>query len=528
MTVYIRQLVMIFCLVSSLATRVSSQDESITYIMIDGFSTEVFTRLRSEGKLPNMDSLARTGLFTDSGIVSFPSMTGYSFYPFLTGVDVAQSGIFGLRWFDRSLDQGNLRNYVGRTNVYMNEDIRKDIPTIYELFPTDHTVSINSYLNRGVKQSIKKGWMLTTAKYGSDEHFGKLRQIPIIGRNISRNYSEHEKIITDLAISQLQDNPKVHWITYATPDASQHIVGLDATYDYQLILIDSLIGEYVSEYHMLGQEGRHIAIFSDHGVADVNNNIDPCQSISADLGLSLYRGESTELWKGRLDRPLKDIQNKDGYFAVNGNLAAFIYMTDQEKIFPDNWRKRSYDCTLSEYGDQGINLPQYLAGLQGVGLVIYSIDTTSHIIINGDSKAVIRFKDGLYSYECLTVRDPLGYLDDDASVGLVNTGYHTDEEWRVGTKATEYPDAFYRVHGLLQHHNSPDIVLCSDKGYDFGKDYEIFVDNYRGGHGGLHKSMLSVPFILNGPKVEHQIYSTLRSEELGQMILDLMGVPRSN
>jgi len=50
-------------------------------------------------------------------------MTGYGFYPFITGVDATESGILGLRWFDRKRKEGNLRNYVGRTNIHMNSDL---------------------------------------------------------------------------------------------------------------------------------------------------------------------------------------------------------------------------------------------------------------------------------------------------------------------------------------------------------------------------------------------------------------------
>lgn len=498
---------------------------SISYILIDGLSADVFARLRDQGKLPTMDSLARSGVFTENGIVSFPSMTGYSFYPFLTGMDAAESGIFGLRWFDRSLDEGNLRNYVGRTNIYMNEDIRKDVPTIFELFSDQYSVSINSFLNRGVTKSVKKGWMLTTAKYGSNKHFGKLRNLPVVGAAISRNLIEHELIIADLAVKQLQDDPKVHWITFAAPDASQHTDGLDDLYDSLLVQIDSLVGKYIDTYKQLGQTDRHIAIISDHGVADVTTNINPVHRLKEDLDLVLQRGQATELWKGRLDRPLTELEHSDGYFVVNGNLTAFVYMTDPSLSFPENWRKRNYNKALEKYGKSETHLLEYFANLEGVELTISSIAIDEHIVYSQQHKATLKHKDGQYAYNCTTEEDPLNYSQYQAVKPLINSGFHPDSVWRLATANTEYPDALYRLHGLMHHDDSPDIVLCSKGGYDFGKDYEIFVDNYKGGHGGLHRSMISVPFILSGSTIKPKTYETLRNEEVGQMILDLMGVP---
>lgn len=45
--------------------------------------------------------MIKKGVFVKKGVTSFPSMTGYAFYPVITGRDAADSGILGLRWFSR-------------------------------------------------------------------------------------------------------------------------------------------------------------------------------------------------------------------------------------------------------------------------------------------------------------------------------------------------------------------------------------------------------------------------------------------
>ena len=97
----------------------ATEGNTCTIFLIDGLSSEVFKEELAAGRLPVMQKMIEEGLFTENGISSFPTMTGYGFYPFVTGVDATKSGILGLRWFDRAREKGNLRNYVGKTNIHM-------------------------------------------------------------------------------------------------------------------------------------------------------------------------------------------------------------------------------------------------------------------------------------------------------------------------------------------------------------------------------------------------------------------------
>ena len=205
-----------------------------TIILIDGLSQKIFQESIDQGKLPYFKGLIDQSVYVENGIGAFPSMTGYAFYPFITGMKAPSSGIYGLRWFDRSLNKGNLRNYVGRTNVQMNNDIVDEYPNLFELNKDFYTASINTYMNRGVHHSLKTGWAHTTAKYSKESLFPYLRGIPMVGNEIAKDHFEHETLVTDLAIDQLKLNPKVQWITYPSLDAHNHVHGTDEIY-HQLI-----------------------------------------------------------------------------------------------------------------------------------------------------------------------------------------------------------------------------------------------------------------------------------------------------
>src|SRR5690349_9682983 len=102
----------------------TTQPPYLTIFLVDGMVQDVFAREVAAGRLPNIDALAREGTVIENGVSSSPSMTGFGFFPFITGIDAAKSGILGLRWLDRDRDRGMFRTYVGRTYEHMNEDLR--------------------------------------------------------------------------------------------------------------------------------------------------------------------------------------------------------------------------------------------------------------------------------------------------------------------------------------------------------------------------------------------------------------------
>ena len=508
----------IFIIMISFASSIVGQSfESVTYFMVDGLSQERFTELLNSGELPNVQSLIDHGIYVKQGIVSFPSMTGYCFYPFLTGVDASQSGILGLRWMDRSKTDAHFRNYVGRTNVHMNEDLRSDVKTIFEYFDRDedYTATINSYCNRGVKESVKTGFAHVTSKYNTDNAFGKLEKIPFIGRKLFKDIYEFEEKVKDKALVQLAKNPKVHWITFASPDARNHVHGTDEVYDQLVINIDQIIGEYVALADQLDQN-RLFAFVSDHGVRDVEYNIRVEESLLSMTGINLHRGKAANMFSMSLDEAADTYSDYHGKFVVNGNLSAFIYLIDQ-----DQWTTRFDESKLRHF--RNVDLIEALLEIEGIGLLIYRGDSQTFIVESKGGRGVIRSKGDSLSYS-IEGKDPLRYEDFVIRDTFSYEQYYNADLFLDITTNSEYPDALNRIVGILHQTNSPDIVVLSEDGYDLAKDYEAFVNNYKGGHGGLHKDLISVPFILSGKGIQSKEIDVMRSEDFGKMIFDFLGL----
>ena len=397
--------------VNYLGDHIPTTGNTVTVILIDGLSQNIFETAIATNQLPHLKSLIDNGTYVKNGIGSFPSMTGYAFYPFITGVDATKSGILGLRWFDRSLDVGNLRNYVGRTNVYMNEDVTDTIKNIYEMSGDMYTASINSFMNKGVDDGRITGWTLTTAKYEGKSIFGPMRAIPIVGEELAKNLFQHETKVMTMAKDQLTKNPKVQWIALPSPDASHHVLGMTDTYLNLLKHIDHLIGDLKNTIDSLGQkETRMIAVVTDHGVSDVEKNIDIVPLSKEKIGLDLIRGDAVNYRSMLLNTPLADFVEKDGYWVINGNLSAFLYLRDQSKTGPDSWRKNLNYQQLIQYkkGDKVINIPKSFANLDGIQLVIYKKDEQNIIVQNKNGFAVITKLKDKYQYHIQSA-DPLEY-----------------------------------------------------------------------------------------------------------------------
>lgn len=491
----------------------STEDNTLSIILIDGWSQKLMQDAMAKGSLPNIRSIINQGIYIENGIGSFPSMTGYAYYPFITGRPATDSGILGLRWFDRSLDKGNLRNYVGRTNVWLNQDIVDSIPTFFELSEDEYTCSINSFMNRGVADGSVTGWALTTAKFRDRSFVNVVQNIPLAGEELTVDYFQHETNIIRQGQEQLKRNPKVQWLTLPSPDASVHVEGYTEEYDDLLMHIDSLVGAFRMTIDSLGQtKTRMLALLTDHGIANVKKNIDVPGYLFEKFGISLYRGNSLNYTSMLLDQPLDDIVEHDGHFVINGNLAALIYMKDPNLNGKKAWRKNiTYELLTAYPADKGVvHIPKVIAELEGVEMVMYQKNDTTVVLENFKGTAEILMRDSLFSYVVHTA-DPLDY----SQYGLGDTTM-TKDEWIESTIDYEYPDAVYRIAQFMQMKDIGDIVVTTKEGYDLAPDYEVIVGNYKGGHGGIHGDQLRVPYVIYNGGKDVQKIDYMRSEDVGK------------
>ena len=382
-------------------SHLETSERTATVILIDGLSKRIFHDEMKAGNLPNLAAFAEEAVVVDNGIASFPTMTGYGFYPFITGMEAYESGIYGLRWYDRNRDKGNLRNYVGKSNVHMNKDITKQYKTIYEYVDTFYTSSINTYMNRGVKDAVMTSWAHTTAKYKGIGQISQIEAVPVIGSWAIYNHYQHETIVTELAIKQLKRNPKFQWITYPSLDAHAHVYGVNEEYRNLLKHIDEEVGRFIKAIKQSGNKDRMVAIVTDHGVNTISENLPMVDNAKKLIKLDFYRGEAANVHASDLNEEKSAYMDKDAYFVINGNQCAYVYMAAQDIAGGERWEKKMMGNELLQYrkGDSVYDVPRFASDIPGVDLVAYRNDSLTVGVGRKKSRALIsKNADGTYNY----------------------------------------------------------------------------------------------------------------------------------
>ena len=511
---------------SGRANELPARPPYLTIFLIDGLSQAVFASELLAGRLPNIQQMIDAGCYVKNGVTPFPSMTGYGFYAYLTGIDAAKSGVLGLRWLDRKSTPVELKNYVGATNVQMNRDLVVPAKTLFEQFPDHYTSSFNSYLNRGVSRSFKSGWAFTAAKYRNV--WAPIRffsSVPYLGKWVFPDWERAEEQLIRHAVFDLLRRPKIQWITLASPDGYHHIYGGDRGYVRLIQNIDYLIGFYRRESSRLGLEvDRSYAVVSDHGMVDVDKNIDLAEPLDR-IGIHAGRGPATLFSdrKGLLSEQLKQL---DAVIAINGNTLNYLYFCNRNVTSERSWRTRVSWNALKKYPISGRtqDVLATLTGTPGVELVMARDDRNRVHIESAAGEGVIEKQGDRYRY-ATRGRDPLGYEVGERFFVKAQLEGLTAREWLNETVDSLFPFAVVRAYELLHQAGCGDLVVTASPGYDFGKDFELLAGNYRGGHGGIRRDQSLVPFILAGRGVQSSVrVKAALAEDLGATLLPLLGL----
>jgi len=497
----------------------------LTVFLLDGARQDVVFRELRAGRLPYIAKLVDQGALVEKGVTSFPSMTGYAYYPLVSGLDSPRSGVLGLRWFDRSRDFGNLRSYVGTTNDQMSADFAPRPRLLYERFGEQHSYSLNTYANRGVKKNVKAGLAYARAKYHRRFWIlSAIGSIPGIGKTLMPDWEEAEDLGLETALQDLPMRPKIQWVTLASMDAHQHIAGTDDRYAELIRYADTLIGRYQEASRALGQEkDRVYLITTDHGAADADKNLDLREVLEACCGLKAERDSSTHVFGTTLDQPLSDWFGQDAAVVINGDMINYLYFSDPARSGAEAWRNPVNIDRLRAY--KGKDVVDALRKEPGLSFVIgWSDEQQAAKVYSARGEGTIREKSGGWSYTW-EGDDPFGYHGDERVQALLDGQPHDAQAWLQATYDTRFPDAVYRVHRLLTAQDAPDLVVTAANGWDLGKDYEVLVGNYRGGHGGLTDVEMRTWYVFAGPGVRKGArLNTARTEDVGATLFPLMGI----
>ena len=199
----------------------NNNTDLLTVFLIDGLRADVFEEELEAGNLPAMQALAESGCWVRSVMATFPSITGYAYWPLLTGIDATRSGHLGTRYFDRRVPKGNWKNYYGPGGAQFEPAFDTRVPTLFEASAAQDqwTLAGNSMLKRGAT---------VTYVASLEQYFSKLlhkwwlpkllRKIPIV-KWLAPDFYEFEKRFLRRMLRMIeQGQPRIVWTVFPSTD----------------------------------------------------------------------------------------------------------------------------------------------------------------------------------------------------------------------------------------------------------------------------------------------------------------------
>ena len=455
-------------------------------LWVDGFDIETFQQLRREGRLPNISRyLVDRGVTVRRAVACLPTITYANNVSFHTGLLPGHHHIVGNKWFDRH--RLVFQDY-GSTRTYRQVDGDFSAATIHELLADELTVSILTPVRRGAARHIDN-W----ATAGVAWFFGFQETV------------NHLTTLRFELIGQLADRvgrwPRFILAYFVAPDTVAHAHGPEGrAYTDILLDVDRQVGHICRALNRAGLlERTYLTLISDHGFVATPRHLDVAAWFREKLAVptaSKPFGRDVPL-----ERRAAHFERVRAVVVSGGDRRCNIYL----RAGPHWWRRPSAEqieafphppAAPGAAPRRARRLSEMLAAPQAVELVVVRL---------GDDAAGVRSRSGAgeidrirragrkrYRYRVLSGTDPLGYSSIPAAAKLIDGAYHDADAWLAATVDTPKPDCVPQLIELNDSHRSGDVVLFAADGWDFGR-------SNRGGHGGLLRHEIIVPWVWAGP-----------------------------
>ena len=479
-------------------------------LWVDGVGADTLEAMAAKGELPNISKyLIARGVTVGSAVASIPTITYPNNISFITGVLPGHHGITGNSWFDRNRLVFQNYSFV-KSYLMVNRDF--GYKTIYEMLNQDFSSTI-----------------LTPAHRGATEPFNNMISA---GTAWFLGYQDTISHLTTLRFNDISAlaNRSGRWPEYifayfSSPDTVNHHKGQGQEYRDIIIDFDQQVGHICQSLEKAGLLDRtYISLISDHGITGSRQHLDMGEYFETKLGIPTSSDDFGYVHS--FDARLKHFQDARAVVCVNGDRQVAIHLRPGEHWWvrptlaeTEGFTKFCSDAWLKSPPSQ--SLPQVLAALPATDLVVVRVDENNLRILNtGGTAELTRGRtDGgnVYRYRAMQGVDPLGYKADHRTAGLMDGQFHDAQQWLDASAGGERPDV---VAQLLELNDSPragDILLFAKDGWDYGHED-------LGGHGGLTRRELIVPWIIAGPGLPRGGHiEGARSVDLVPTMMDLLG-----
>ena len=426
-------------------------------IIADGVRPDVLARSIAKGDLPALAGLLEEGSLS-TVTSAFPSVTGPAYAPFIMGRYPGSVGLPGLRWYDRSRRiprlAGHSRSYVGAEMRFVDRDIDRASPTIFELAkPSFGALSV---IARGLRRRERIGQSPAFVARAAATHFrGNVRGWLALDREVG----------DEVAYRLRTRRTRYAFVALTGVDKTSHAAGQESPIvGDALRIVDDTVAQIRSDAERDGRWGKmHLWVGSDHGHSAVRDHEDLI-TVLAEWGYST------------LSHPWAFNTQADVAVMVSGNAMAHLYLNLRENARP--W----WPSLAGRWGE----LVDKLLSRKSADLLILPTSPSSCDIIAPDRGAAkLSWAESRYSY-APTSGDPLDIGEQDSL---------DDRQAYDATIECDYPDALVQIAHLAASPRSGDIILSAARDWDYRAKYEPIP--HVSSHGALHREHMLVPLLLN-------------------------------
>jgi hypothetical protein len=428
-------------------------------IIADGVRPDALARSISAGHLPALAAIREEGQLS-TVTSAFPSVTGPAYAPFLMGRYPGSIGLPGLRWYDRSRRiarlTGHARSYVGAEMRFVDRDIDRASPTIFEL--AKPSLGALSVIGRGLRRRERIGQSPAFVARAAATHF----------RGNVRGWLAIDRLVGEEAALRLRtQRVRFAFIALTGIDKTSHAEGHDAPIVADAMrIVDDTVAQIRSDAERDGRWGKmSLWVGSDHGHSPVREHED-LVALFAEWGFTT------------LAHPWAFNSSADIAVMVSGNAMTHLYMELDQKTRP--W--------WPALGGRWSDLVERLLSRASVDLLILPTGPAScEIRAPGRGSATLAWGESRYSYVPGS-GDPLG-IGEQVSLN--------DGEAYETTMESDYPDALVQIAHLVASPRSGDIILSAARDWDYRARYEPIP--HVSSHGALHREHMLVPLLMNRP-----------------------------
>jgi hypothetical protein len=454
-------------------------------LLVDGLRADIADRRLAAGDLPHLSAMVKQGGKT-TAITGFPSTTSVAYLPFLTGCTPGHCDVPSIRWLDRSRYEGRwwrdreaLRSYCGYQAPLLDQDIRADVRTIFELVPD--SMGIFTPIARGLSRERDPS-SRERKLWGSVAHVAMWHQ-------------PSDDTVSRHLMNAAEGTSRFIFAQFPAVDGYTHQSGADSAQVHRaLARVDDTVGRLRQCLVRRGEiEKTLILLVSDHGSSAVHTHLDLADWFRA-------QGVPT------LAHPIVWERQPNAAVMVAGNGSAMVYARPGE---PRNVRWPIERLRKKDAFGSGRNLLEALVREPSVAFIAAESEQGGIWVESQSGAARVTCPAGEISYQTLT-GDPLG---------LGGPQSASSRQWLEATWAAEFPDAPFHLLDQFRSSRAGDLLVIGREGYDFRARYEF--PEHRWGHGSLTRPHMQTPLWSN-QKIPA---APLRTVDIFPAMLDWLGVP---